>query len=71
MILQPSLKMSPVKVPAARVLKDIRRQMRRHFSAEDKIRIVLDDLSVEHLSGMHGNEALRVNALCGQGLSKL
>jgi transposase len=32
------------KVPAERVLKDIRRATRRHFSAEDKIRIVLDGL---------------------------
>jgi transposase len=31
----------PVRDPAERVVKDIRRAMRRHFSAEDKIRIVL------------------------------
>lgn len=41
---QPSLKKSPTKAPAERVVKDIRRQTRRHFSAEDKIRIVLDGL---------------------------
>jgi transposase len=41
---QPSLKKLPVKAPAERVVKDIRRQTRRHFSAEDKIRIVLDGL---------------------------
>ena len=41
---QSSLKKSPVKAPAERVVKDIRRQTRRHFSAEDKIRIVLDGL---------------------------
>jgi transposase len=29
------------------VVKDIRRQTRRHFSAEDKIRIVLDGLRGE------------------------
>jgi transposase len=34
----------PAKAPAEQVLKDIRRQTRRHFSAEDKIRIVLDGL---------------------------
>ena len=34
----------PAKVPAEQVVKDIRRAMRRHFSAEDKIRIVLDGL---------------------------
>jgi transposase len=32
------------KAPAERVLKEIRRATRRHFSAEDKIRIVLDGL---------------------------
>lgn len=32
------------KKPAEQVVKDIRRRTRRHFSAEDKIRIVLDGL---------------------------
>ena len=36
-----------MKAPAERVLKDIRRATRRHFSAEDKIRIVLDGLRGE------------------------
>ena len=35
------------KAPAERVHKDIRRATRRHFSAEDKIRIVLDGLRGE------------------------
>ena len=35
------------KATAERVLKDIRRATRRHFSAEDKIRIVLDGLRGE------------------------
>ena len=35
------------KVPAERVLKDIRRATRKHYSAEDKIRIVLDGLRGE------------------------
>jgi len=35
------------KVPAERIIKDIRRATRRHFSAEDKIRIVLDGLRGE------------------------
>ena len=35
------------KAPAERVLRDIRRATRRHFSAEDKIRIVLDGLRGE------------------------
>lgn len=35
------------KKPAEQVIKDIRRATRRHFSAEDKIRIVLDGLRGE------------------------
>jgi transposase-like protein len=35
------------KGPAARVVKDIRRATRRHFSAEDKIRIVPEGLRGE------------------------
>ena len=38
-----SLKKSAPKAPAERVVKDIRRATRRHFSAEDKIRIVLEN----------------------------
>ena len=37
----------PVRAPAEQVMKDIRRATRRHFSAEDKIRIVLDVLRGE------------------------
>ena len=37
-------KPSSAKKPAEQVVKDIRRATRRHFSAEDKIRIVLDGL---------------------------
>ncbi len=40
-------KSSGQKAPAEKVLKDIRRATRRHFSAEDKIRIVLDGLRGE------------------------
>jgi len=36
------------KVPAEQVVKDIRRATRRHFSAEDKIRIVLEGLRGEN-----------------------
>ena len=40
-----SRRFSSVKAtPGERVVKDIRRATRRHFSAEDKIRIVLDGL---------------------------
>ena len=35
---------SRAKASAEQVVKDIRRQTRRHFSAEDKIRIVLEGL---------------------------
>jgi transposase len=36
-------KSSKPKASAERVVKDIRRATRRHFSAEDKIRILLED----------------------------
>ena len=36
-----------LKAPAERVLKDIRRATRKHYSAEDKIRIVLEGLRGE------------------------
>ena len=37
----------PVKAPAERVIKEIRRATRRQFSAEEKIRIVLSGLRGE------------------------
>ena len=40
-------KSGPVRAPANQVMKDIRRATRRHFSAEDKIRIVLEGLRGE------------------------
>ena len=40
-------KSSKPKASAERVVKDIRRATRRHFSAEDKIRIVLEGLRGE------------------------
>ena len=42
-----TLKSPTAKKPAEQVIKDIRRATRRHFSAEDKIRIVLDGLRGE------------------------
>jgi transposase len=42
-----NLRSTTGKKPAAQVIKDIRRATRRHFSAEDKIRIVLDGLRGE------------------------
>ena len=40
-------RLMPAGAPAEQVMKDIRRATRRHFSAEDKIRIVLDGLRGE------------------------
>ncbi len=37
----------PVRAPADQVMKDIRRATRRHFSAEEKIRVVLEGLRGE------------------------
>ncbi len=37
----------PDKQPAEDMIPDIRRAIRQHFSAEEKIRIVLEDLSGE------------------------
>jgi transposase len=42
-----TLKSPTAQKPAEQVIKDIRRVTRRHFSAEDKIRIVLDGLRGE------------------------
>jgi transposase len=36
----------PVRAPAEQVVKEIRRATRRHFSAEEKIRVVLEGLRV-------------------------
>jgi transposase len=42
-----TLRSTSAKGPAEQAIKDIRRATRRHFSAEDKIRIVLDGLRGE------------------------
>ena len=42
-----NMKSNPPKAPAERVVKDIRRVTRRHYSTEDKIRIVLSGLRGE------------------------
>ena len=49
-------KSGPDKAPAEQVLKDIRRQTRRQYSAEEKIRIVLE--------GLRGEE--NISELCRQ-----
>lgn len=52
---------SPSKLtPGERVAKDIRRATRRHFSAQGKIRIVLDGLRREGLTDRHGVTVLTV-----------
>ena len=43
-------KSGPDKAPAEQVMKDIRRQTRRQYSAEEKIRIVLE--------GLRGDESI-------------
>jgi transposase len=66
-------KSGPVKEPAEQVLKDIRRATRRHFSAEDKIRIVLEGLrgedSIAELGrreGIGGANRRNHLAFCGE-----
>ena len=49
-------KSSNAKPPAEQVFKDIRRKTRRHLSAEDKIRIVLE--------GLRGDDSIA--ELCGR-----
>jgi len=52
-------KSGPGKAPAEQVLKDIRRQTRRQYSAEEKIRIVLEGLrGEENISELCRREAL-------------
>jgi transposase-like protein len=50
-----------VREPAEKIVKDIRRMTRRKFSAEEKIRIVLE--------GLRGEESIA--ELCLRGLSKI
>jgi transposase-like protein len=43
-------KSGPGKAPADQVLKDVRRQTRRQYSAEEKIRIVLEGCAARKIS---------------------
>lgn len=54
-------KSSSAKKPAEQVVKDIRRATRRHFSAEDKIRIVLD--------GLRGDDSI-AELCCREGIAQ-
>jgi transposase len=55
-------KSRPVKEPAEHVVKDIRRATRRQFSAEEKIRIVLEGLRGEEFIAYAGREGKRWKA---------
>ena len=59
-------KSGPGKVPAEQVLKDIRRQTRRHYSAEEKIRIVLEGLrGEENISELCRREGIAASMYYG------
>ncbi len=59
-------KSGPEKAPAEKVVKDIRRATRRQFSAEEKIRIVLQGLrgedSIAELCRREGSVVVRLSA---------
>lgn len=56
----------PGKAPAEQVLKDIRRQTRRHYSAEEKIRIVLEGLrGEENISDLCRREGIAASMYYG------
>ena len=56
----------PTKKPAEVVVKDIRRATRRHFSAEDKIRIVLEGLrGEESIAELCRREGIAQSVYCG------
>src|SRR5271156_6388460 len=56
-------KSGPGKAPAEQVLKDIRRQTRRQYSAEEKIRIVLEGLrGEENISELCRREGIQGTA---------
>ncbi len=54
-------KSGPVKESAEKVVKDIRRATRRHFSAEDKIRIVVEGLCGESIAELCRREGIVQN----------
>ena len=62
----------PVNEPATQVLKNVRSATRRHFSAEDKIRIVLEGLrgedSIAELCPFSRGELSRTSLV--EGLSR-
>jgi len=59
-------KSGPGKAPADQVLKDIRRQTRRQYSAEEKIRIVLEGLrGEENISELCRREGIAASMYYG------
>jgi hypothetical protein len=54
-------KSGPEKQPAEEAIKDIRRATRRHFSAEEKIRVVLEQPCAR--SGLPRKPAVRSEAI--------
>jgi transposase len=59
-------KSGPGKAPAEQVLKDIRRQTRRHYAAEEKIRIVLEGLrGEENISELCRREGIAASMYYG------
>src|SRR5438046_7255009 len=58
-------KSGPVKKPAEQVVKEIRRVTRRQFTAEEKIRIVLEGLRGEHsIAELCRREGIVQNLYC-------
>lgn len=59
-------KSGPGKAPAEQVLRDIRRQTRRQYSAEEKIRIVLEGLrGEENISELCRREGIAASMYYG------
>ena len=56
----------PTRVPAEKLVRDIRRATRKHHSAEDKIRIVL--IVLEGLRGEESTAALCRREAIAEGL---
>jgi Transposase len=59
-------KSGPEKQPAEDAIRDIRRATRRHFSAEEKIRIVLEGLrGEESIAELCRREGIASSMFCG------
>ncbi len=64
-------KSGPDKAPAEQVLKDIRRQTRRQYSAEEKIRIVLEGLrGEENISELCRREGIAASIRLVEGVPR-